>query len=487
MLTQKKDSFIYQWMARFFPQLWQKVSKLINYSSKRDSKPLSKKTKFYLTWLMSKFPFLIPILAKRYQEKGVDISYSLLRKPTSKNNLNSKKSRFNSKRSILFLHHCYYNFYYLAEALRKRGWDALSVSLESPNNPNTQFYHGEDLNLFDENPEIFQKNILSLFHEMKNRFRMLHFHARGRCSFFPSTFTLGFNNIPWDFLELRRLGIKIGYSHSGCNDLVRQSIFYEWSKGGCDRCQWKNQPLVCSDSLNGDWGQKLSLLSDLICVETDPTIDFKGGKRVYHEPLTFAIDPDFWSDSLEIPPKFKIEKKPDEFLVYHSVGNYKLRTQGEINFKGTEAVTAAIQRLQEEGYPIRLMFVDNLANRDVRFIQSQCDIAVDQLNYGRYGANTRELMMLGIPVIAKIDKEDSGKYPLSKCIKGSPIINADLNSIYSVLKYYIENKHLLSDLKKKMRAHALEWWSADKCAERFERVYDALMAGKSYSKIRKIL
>ena len=29
-------------------------------------------------------------------------------------------------RSVLFLHHSYYNFFYLAAALRRRGWDAVS-------------------------------------------------------------------------------------------------------------------------------------------------------------------------------------------------------------------------------------------------------------------------------------------------------------------------------------------------------------------------
>jgi len=34
------------------------------------------------------------------------------------------------RRSVLFLHHSYYHFYYLAKALRRRGWDAVTVNLE---------------------------------------------------------------------------------------------------------------------------------------------------------------------------------------------------------------------------------------------------------------------------------------------------------------------------------------------------------------------
>lgn len=51
-------------------------------------------------------------------------------------------------RNVVFLHNSYYHFYYLAQALRRRGWDALTVSLEDPNGPHANYYHGEDVNLF---------------------------------------------------------------------------------------------------------------------------------------------------------------------------------------------------------------------------------------------------------------------------------------------------------------------------------------------------
>lgn len=436
-------------------------------------------------WLLSAYPHLLDELADIYIEGGHNISYPREDYDTATSPTTSGDKT--KQRSILFIHHCYYNFYYLAQALRKRGWDAMCVSVESPNSPNYQFYHGEDLNLFDEDPAKFEENVTSFFNMAKKRFRMVHFYGAGSCSFFPKQFDRSFNTMPWDFLELKRRGVKIGYSHSGCNDLVKQSVFYEWSGGSCERCIWKDNPAVCSDKINGDWGLKLSQLSDLICVETEPTIDYKGSQKVYYEPLTFAVDSDVWSDQLEIPAEFKIDKKPGEFLVYHSVGNYKLRTKSDINFKGTEAVMSSIQRLQQEGYPVKLIFVDGEDSRNVRFIQAQCDLAIDQLNYGRYGANARELMMLGIPLICNIEKNKPGNYPLSKCIADSPIINADIDSIYDVLKYYVENQHLLPDIKKKMRQHALEWWAADKCAERFEKVYDALMDGSPYNKIRTII
>ena len=40
-----------------------------------------------------------------------------------------------ARRSVVFLHHAYYNFLYLAAALRKRGWDAICVNIDDPSSP----------------------------------------------------------------------------------------------------------------------------------------------------------------------------------------------------------------------------------------------------------------------------------------------------------------------------------------------------------------
>ena len=62
-------------------------------------------------------------------------------------------------RSVLFLRNSYYHFYYLAEALRRRGWDALTVSTDDPEGPHANYYHGEDVNLWDADPKRFRTNI----------------------------------------------------------------------------------------------------------------------------------------------------------------------------------------------------------------------------------------------------------------------------------------------------------------------------------------
>ena len=81
------------------------------------------------------------------------------------------RSRFGKRkrRSVVFLHHSYYHFFYLARALRERGWDAVTVSLEPPDSPHAIYYHGEDINLFSPDPKRFQRNIRRFFHQALGR------------------------------------------------------------------------------------------------------------------------------------------------------------------------------------------------------------------------------------------------------------------------------------------------------------------------------
>ena len=43
-------------------------------------------------------------------------------------------------------------------------------------------------------------------------------------------------------------------------------------------------------------------MCDLIATEGFPALDWQGkGERLFREPLTTALDPDFWRPDLEIP------------------------------------------------------------------------------------------------------------------------------------------------------------------------------------------
>jgi hypothetical protein len=384
------------------------------------------------------------------------------------------------RRSVVFLHHSYYHFYYLARALRRRGWDAITVSLEDPHGPYADYYHGEDINLFSSDYEQYMYNLREFHAHAKNRFVLFHFAGDGRMSFFPHNFETA---EPWDILEWRKAGRKIAYTISGCNSGVAQSSVAQWSlrsagEAVCDKCPWQHDARVCSDSKNLAWGHKVQKYCDVIFAEAGPALDCQAGEKVVREPTTMCLDPMFWRPDLPVPNKARIPRKHGELLVYHAMGNYSLRTINGRNIKGTASVVEAVEKLKTEGIPVRLVFVTGIKNTEVRFLQVQCDVIVDQLNYGRYGATAREGMMLGKPTVCYINPTELASEQHLACLDEHPLVSATEQTIYDVLKDLLRNSEKREAIGKASRAYALKWHSADACAERYERNYDDVMDGK---------
>lgn len=428
-----------------------------------------------------RWPVLLPVFARVH----VGVTRSIPPNPfwsINKQQLNLNKvgaHSAKSQRSVVFLHNSYYHFYYLAAALQRRGWDAVSVSLESPDSANAPYYHGEDINLFDADPQKFKENLFRFYVRIQRNYRMVHFSGDGHMGLFPDNWdrTPARNRIPWDFLALKRHGIKIGYTVCGCNDGMQPESFYRWSNGVCNKCVWQSRPDICSRQRNRNWGRKVDMVCDLVAVEADAALDYRKGRHYYREPLTTCLDPDVWHPDIAIPEHRRIQRSIGELIVYHSVGNYQARSLESHNIKGTSAVLAAVERLKAEGMPVRMEFVTNVPSREVRFVQVQTDVVVDQINYGRYGAIAREAMMLGKPTICFINPTQEPPLQPLQSLSECPLVSATEASIYEVLKDLLLSPEKRRAIGLASRDYALKWHSADACARRYEEVYDRIMQG----------
>lgn len=381
-------------------------------------------------------------------------------------------------RSVLFLHHNYYSNLFLAAALRRRGWDAVSASIESSSSGNALFYQGEDLSLYDPNPTRYRRRLYDFYRTIPERFRLVHFYGQGCMGLFPANFD-GLEeprNLPWDFLELRRMGVKIAYTPTGCLDGVSQTAIRDFS-GVCRRCVWELRPDICNDRKNLVWARQLDLVCDLIAVENDYPLEGRMGPKCFREPLVDVIDPDVWNPDIEVPPELRIPRAEGELIVYHAFGNYLTRRVGDRDEKGSGAVMAAVERLQREGMKVKLAFLTDTPSRLVRFTQVQADVVIDQLNYGRYGASGREGMMLGKPTICYMIPRQPAPCPPSRALAECPLVSATEATVYEVLKALLLDPERRRRLGEACRAYMLKWHSPDACAARYERAYDRLMAG----------
>nr|WP_047579232.1 hypothetical protein [Methylobacterium sp. ZNC0032] len=383
------------------------------------------------------------------------------------------------RHSALFLHNNYYHFNCLSAGLRKRGWDAVTVSLEPPDSAQQQFFHGQDISLFDSDPAAMVRKTRDFFRTVPERFGALHFCGQGYPTFFSQLVENSEDPqiIPWDFIELRRHRIAIGYMPSGCMDGGLQSSIKQLAEGLCARCVWELRPDICSDDRSLAWNRKLALLCDWIGLEADhATPERITGKTVYG-PVVTTLDPDKWNPSIDVPDDMRVARTADEILIYHAVGNYASRRYGGRDLKGTGAVEAAVERLRAEGLPVRLIFAQDIPSTRVRFLQVQADIVVDQLNYGRYGANAREALMLGKATICRLRPNQAAPLPPLRPIVEAPLINADEASITDVLRALVRDPAQRMELGHKAREFAVAWHGQDACAERYERTIDRIRAG----------
>jgi hypothetical protein len=381
------------------------------------------------------------------------------------------------KRSVVFYRQSYYHFYYLARALRKRGWDAIVVNLEPKHGPNAHYYHGEDLNLYHKDLRKFNKKVTRFLKKATRRFKLMHFAGDGYLSFYPHIVE---GEEPQDILAWKKAQNKIAYTTSGCNSGTAKTEVAAWSSASdglnvCDRCIWQDRPDVCDSQKSLAWGKKIHRYCDAIFAETSPAIGhMQAYENVVRDPTTMCLDSEVWSPDLKIPKKHIVDKQANEILIYHAVGNYDTRASDTKNIKGTPFILKAVERLKEEGYPVKLLFLTNTPNQEVRFYQVQADVIVDQLNYGRYGATAREGMMLGKPVICYMNTFEHREEDTLSCLAECPLVSATEASVYDALKSLVIDAPLRASLGERSRAYALKWHSADACAARYEKIYDGM-------------
>lgn len=382
------------------------------------------------------------------------------------------------KRSVVFYRNNYYHFFYLAQALRARGWDAIVVGMDSPESDVNKYYHGEDINLYDSDEKVFRKNIKKFYKKALSRFNLLHFTGDGYLSFFPH---LCEEKRPWDIVKWKQANKKIAYTISGCQSGTSPSSVHQWSIDDnglsvCERCIWQGNEVVCSDKKSLEWGEKIHEFCDLIFAETLPALDYmKADPKVIREPMSMCLDHNIWTENMEIPSEYLIDKD-DNLLIYHAFGNYEIRNNNEKNIKGTPFIVQAVERLQQEGYKVKLIFFTDVPSNQIRYYQAQADIIVDQLNYGRYGATAREGMMLGKTVVCYLNHLEYSDEDRLESLQECPLVSATEKDIYDKLKFLIENPEYREETGRKSREYALKWHAAEKCAERYEALYDEVFS-----------
>jgi glycosyltransferase involved in cell wall biosynthesis len=140
--------------------------------------------------------------------------------------------------------------------------------------------------------------------------------------------------------------------------------------------------------------------------------------------------------------------------------------------KGTEFLVQAVNKLKKEGYKINLDICENISHDELRERYKKCHISVVALMGGWYGTAGVEAMATGRPIVTFI-RPSLFKYS-SLEEKELPIISANMNDIYLVLKDILNKQYDLKKLSYASYEFAHRFHNPDKISKRILNIYQSL-------------
>lgn len=388
---------------------------------------------------------------------------------------------------VLYCGQCYYNPWYLSRSLRRLGWRA-DVYNWDENILNQIYYHGEDYKI-GRDIDLTEESSLEFYINSIYRYDVFHFSNAHGLSFgqYVSSAFLREIGEHEEVRLLKSIGKIIVYSTNGCLDGVSQTAFSSWgAESVCSMCKWQNSPAVCSDEKNLTWGAYRNSVADYICLSGENRVDFNINPNVHEVPEFYCLDPNIWHPDIDIPDNYMLPSLPGGVRLYHAVGNRTERTRKDgVNIKSSHVYVPLVDKLKSEGLDVELIEPVGVPNKEVRFLQVQSDIFLDMLTVGWFGANAREAMMLGKPVICFLRPEwlESLRREIPDYANELPVISATPETVEFILRELIDNPEKRKAVGEQGRQFSLKWHSGDSAAKHFDYVYSQLILGNPICRI----
>jgi glycosyltransferase involved in cell wall biosynthesis len=139
--------------------------------------------------------------------------------------------------------------------------------------------------------------------------------------------------------------------------------------------------------------------------------------------------------------------------------------------KGSDYIIEAVERLQKEGEDIDFVLVESMSHADLIEEYKKCHLFIDQIAGGWYGTASIEAMACAKPVVC-FYREDYLKY--IDYGDQIPLINANIDSIYKVLRSTIENKSNLRKIGLSSREFVLNVHDVKKITSRLIELYSVI-------------
>ena len=271
---------------------------------------------------------------------------------------------------------------------------------------------------------------------------------------------------------LNFLNIKQYCVISSCAHEAPLSVWQKIGNGRlCNNCNLKSKNIhICKDNLF-----QVKFNNRKIYSSGEITLGYFPNAMVPNQIVLpfISCDKKYFNPDIKIPKKFKINKRSDTVYIIHSYFNDQVRIgeDGLNKIKGTKFIINAIDRLKQEGFKIKLINPTNMKQKDLRYVQVQCDICVEELNYGWWGSTPLECASLGVPTIVFMDKhfKDIWKKNFPELSGSIPFVNSSTDEIYKQLKKLCKSESLRNKIKNKSLKFSKLFLDPEKNAKTFLR------------------
>lgn len=355
----------------------------------------------------------------------------------------------NRDHSILFVNPDYHCSFFLRDEFRKLGWNA--DIMKSSNYPEQLLW--ENSCIEEPNQSLGWGNFLNRAKFLYNIAKTYKYFLCYGSEDVTKTY-LPFRGSgllyrifgSWELLYLKAHGCKIIFQPSGCKQEVLQEDFRRFQNGRvCANCGWADS--VCNDTINARTFKFVNRYHSL-ALDASPI----ASQRIDKTTIRYkSLDLEVYSPAIKIPDRHLLPKN-NAVRILHSFFNTN-RAHGGKNIKGSPFVVEAIEQLKSEGHSVELVQASNVPPLEMRYLQLQADIIVEQLIYGWWGSTGVESMALGKPTVCFLWPEWKERFLKSfPEYDVLPIIEAGTDTIYDVLRELVENPDLR--LKKGAEARA---------------------------------
>lgn len=171
-------------------------------------------------------------------------------------------------------------------------------------------------------------------------------------------------------------------------------------------------------------------------------------------------------DTKNITPEYP--KGDDEVVTIAHAPNHR-------GAKGSEFLIDAVNKLNAQGYKIKLLLIEKKTNTEALEIMKKADIIVDQLIFG-YALNALEAMALGKIVITGIEKNNAmyKVFERYSYLKECSAFFASPESIYQVLFNILHIKDKWREIGVKTRKFVEKRHSFQASSQMFEDIYSQI-------------